>query len=631
MPQPFILYGGDEKLERANDGACTLFPDLRKPGSRLATVDGFLDFMFSRRHAPSPVSESSAITGGRHDFREVVDCGDRTCMVQACQLESGGLLVLFTDITAFCTQQSELQRLTRENRELLEALEAAPNGIVIADARRPGWPLIFANGAFCRKTGREKSAVTGADWSAVFGQAAVLGDAMADGRVFEWKDGDGACAFWFELAVSPVFDKAGRQEFVVGVLADKTQAKNQEIHFAQIQKMEALGQLAGGVAHDFNNLLSIIGGYVRMARKESGGGEVLVSYLDRIDTAVRRGAGLTRQLLSFGQHKIVSSKAVDIGAFVQEQESLLLPLVDPSIGIRIAAEKGMFAECAPDGLAQAVMNLVVNSRDAMPDGGTISIDVREVSAAQIRSLVRSEDRDRNFVCVDVTDTGTGISPEIAARIFDPFFTTKEPGKGTGLGLSLVYGTVRQAGGYIDVSSGHGGGTSIRLYFPVCAPAAVKAISETAGDGGRPGTVRFDGYTALVVDDEREILDIVCRMMEDAGMKVIAAGGGDDALEKQDGYEGDIDILLTDVVMPGISGVRLAELMHEVRPETKAVFMSGYPAAGHLARVQVAEDALLLAKPVEYEKLMHLVKTVLEGDLSAVSKDKGMDRWRAASG
>ena len=360
----------------------------------------------------------------------------------------------------------------------------------------------------------------------------------------------------------------------------------------QAQKLEALGQLAGGVAHDFNNILSIVDGYARMAEKYAEkGDETLLNYLDRIRQASKRGAGLTKQLLLFGRHKMTENMVIDLPRLIQEQKQLMEPLLSNSIKLVIDVEKGLFVECIPDGLAQILMNLVINSRDAMPDGGMIKI------------IAKKEDPET--ILLSVIDTGTGLDPKIADKIFDPFFTTKEQGKGTGLGLSMVYGLVQDMKGVIQVESVPGEGTSMNIYLPFSKKGVIKEMTEA------DGTIRFEGYTALVAEDEPDLLLIVCRFLEDAGMKVIAAANGAEALVRQDDYEGEIDFLLTDVVMPELNGLKLAELVQAVREDIKVVFMSGFPANGTLAQVDIPDDAILLAKPVAFEKLAAVLKSLLD--------------------
>lgn len=391
-------------------------------------------------------------------------------------------------------------------------------------------------------------------------------------------------------------------------LTDISEIKNKETQLYQAQKLESLGQLAGGVAHDFNNVLAIIDGYTRMAEKHVGEDDKeLKNCVERIKLASKRGSSLTRQLLMFGRHKIVGEGVIELARLMRDQESLLEPLLDSTIVMKIDMDKGLFVECAADGMAQIIMNLVVNARDAMPDGGMITLEARRCTSQALANIVPDHARECDYVRLSVTDTGIGMDRETIDRMFDPFFTTKEQGKGTGLGLSLVYGLVKDMKGYVDVYSAPGEGTSIRLYLPLSQKRDLKVITET--DENVAG-ISFEGYTVLVAEDEPDLLALMTQNLESLGMEVIAAENGGDALLKQDEYQGDIDFLLTDVVMPQLNGAKLAELFQAVREETKVIFMSGFPANGTLARIELPDDAVLLAKPVAIEKLAMVMKAMI---------------------
>lgn len=370
----------------------------------------------------------------------------------------------------------------------------------------------------------------------------------------------------------------------------------------QLQKLESLGQLAGGVAHDFNNILSIIDGYARIAKKESGDNDELVSYLDRIGEAVKRGSGLTRKLLAFGRNNIATVGAHDLGALVADLETLMLPLLDATYTLSVKTEKNIHIDTAPDWIAQIVMNLCINARDSMPDGGVIDISVTSCGVAGCR-FKGKKDCGGAHACLRVTDHGCGMTDAVRSRIFDPFFTTKERGKGTGLGLSTVYGLVQQMGGYIDVQSAPGAGTTFSLYFPLSQSAVKKDVGTKPFD---PKTVRFDGYVALVAEDEPDLLMLVTRQLEDLGMTVLSAKDGNEALIVQEDYDGDIDFLLTDVVMPRLNGVEMARLYESLRPDTHIIFMSGYPAGGQMARVDIPAGSVVLPKPVSEDTLKSLL-------------------------
>ncbi len=383
-----------------------------------------------------------------------------------------------------------------------------------------------------------------------------------------------------------------------------------EARFFQTQKLEALGKLAGGVAHDFNNVLAIIDGYVHMAQKVAPqDDERLALYLDKIDLASKRGAALTNQLLLFGRHRIAGDEVIDLATLIRDQEGLLYPLLDSSVCLDVSAEPDLRVECAPDALAQIIMNLVINARDAMPDGGRILIEARACEAADLPESL-TVGQGEAFVLLSVSDSGVGMDRDTITRIFDPFFTTKDQGRGTGLGLSMVYGLVQDMKGGIDVQTTLGEGTVMRVYLP----RTQAELPEKSSAAGENKTLRFDGYTALVAEDEPELLHLFCSMLEERGMEVIPAANGAEALARQDAYEGDIDFLITDVVMPSLNGVKLAELVQAARDETSVIFMSGFPASGRLSRIRIPDDATLLTKPVTFEQLAAALQSRMEEDV-----------------
>lgn len=310
---------------------------------------------------------------------------------------------------------------------------------------------------------------------------------------------------------------------------------------------------------------------------------------------------MTRQLLTFGKHRITADRVVNLCAVVKDMEALLLPLMGATVDLVVdIPREDICVETTPDEISQIIMNLAVNARDAMPEGGEVRVSLLSLSQSEKMMLGKDVEKiDGDAVCLRVSDTGTGMDSATMEKIFDPFFTTKEQGKGTGLGLSLVYGLVRQMKGWIDVASEVGKGTSFSVYLP----RSQKSLEEE-----NPGTLEqaaggtLAGKTILVAEDEPDLLAVMEATLHEMGMNVLTAKDGDAAIVLQDGHDGKIDFLLTDVVMPGMNGLHLAELMREVRPETEIVYMSGYPVRGEMASVDIPEDSLFLAKPVPPEKL-----------------------------
>jgi two-component system cell cycle sensor histidine kinase/response regulator CckA len=366
----------------------------------------------------------------------------------------------------------------------------------------------------------------------------------------------------------------------------------------QQQKLLALGQLAGGVAHNFNNILSIIEGYTRILQRELGGNPDIVEKLHNISLATQRGGALTRQMLVFGRQHVGPGKACDLVGALNDSTTLLRPLLGPHISLGLyAPATPVFIPCDSDMLAQMVMNLVTNARDALVESGSPTPTVRlDVAATDTR------------VFAFVTDNGTGIPAHILPHIFDPFFTTKDQGKGTGLGLSMVAGLMHQIGGAITVESTLGTGTCFTLDFPRASPMSLITPQQQT----RPDTLTQK--TILIVDDEESLLSIIEDDLQHMGLRVLKAANAANALVLQQQYKDSIDLLLTDVVMPGITGVQLAEKFSEFRPDTGIVFMTGYPFRGEAAPgggARMPDNALVLPKPFHTSGLSDALQKALD--------------------
>jgi len=397
---------------------------------------------------------------------------------------------------------------------------------------------------------------------------------------------------WLEIDLSPT---GKDNDLLIGIFADQTQVKLQESRLQQTQKLEAIGQLAGGVAHDFNNILAIMEGYARMTESAWKRGDDISQNLKKIYQAIQRGSGLTRQLLTFGRHRISEDATVNLCAQLKEIGGMLIPLLGVNIVLDLKLPNHpLYIKSTADIVSQIVMNLSINARDAMPNGGTITIEAKN--------------NNDGCAVLKISDTGTGIPPEVLQKIFDPFFTTKEQGKGTGLGLSMVYGLVQQMKGELNVDSEVGKGTTFTIWIPETeAPEEFRVITKNNGKD-----LGLEGKTVVLAEDEPDLLEIMGSTLEGFGMKVLKAANGNEALEIQDNFEGDIDFLLTDMVMPQLGGLQLAELFHLVRPEARIVFMSGYPVRGEISEVNLPDDAIFMAKPIMQENLKRVMEQVAQG-------------------
>lgn len=493
---------------------------------------------------------------------------------------------------------------------LSSSLDIMPWGILTLDLSGSKPMVVFCNAKAGAFMGMPQQAIIGVPLSHIFKAIGVeedFSDFFKTEEIsrynFEGRVAGKSC--WLRFHFIPYHRT---RPYCLIVVEDTTEEKVRENQYFQAQRLEALGQLAGGVAHDFNNILSIIDGYARMARKSVEKDSHAFSYMEHISKAVQRGASLTGQLLTFGRHKVSKDQVIDLGKLVADQEALLRPLLDASIALSIHTEENVCVQAPPDDLCQILINLCVNARDAMPRGGKLNIEAR----------LSTNDR----ALLQIIDTGEGMTPEVKARIFDPFFTTKDQGKGTGLGLSMVYGLVKEMGGSIDVNSRPGQGTMFSIYIPLSVEKPdTHEMVETPD-----GRIQLKGFTAMIAEDEPDLLNLVSEMMEEMGARVLKARNGNEALQMQESYDGEIDFLITDVVMPEMNGVRLAELFAESRPRSRVMFMSGYPAHGQMARVTLPENAILMPKPVEYEKLCAIIKSLV-----ATHNDNLKEHWKTLTG
>jgi signal transduction histidine kinase len=383
--------------------------------------------------------------------------------------------------------------------------------------------------------------------------------------------------------------------------------RRSEEQLRQAQKMEAVGQLAGGIAHDFNNLLTAILSYCELLLEEIRQGDPLRGDIEQIRQAGQRAAGLTRQLLAFSRRQVLQPKVLSLNAVVESTEGMLRRLIGADIVLDLRTEPGVWHVLADPGqLEQVLVNLVVNARDAMPRGGRILVatENRELKAG---SLLRSNGvRPGSYVALLIRDTGVGIDPAHHARIFEPFFTTKEPGKGTGLGLSTVYGIVQQSGGHVTVESAVGEGAT----FTVLLPRHLGGEPATASKTDRrrlPGGTE----TLLLVEDEAAVRSSARRLLERQGYTVLEARHGGDALRIVEESGRQIDLVVTDLVMPEMGGKELAERLRAHRPGLKVLFMSGYTEKVIAAGGVMPPNTGFVEKPFTVEQLMRRLREILD--------------------
>jgi two-component system, cell cycle sensor histidine kinase and response regulator CckA len=424
-----------------------------------------------------------------------------------------------------------------------------------------------------------------------------------DGFEARWKRKDGI-AINVRISGRAVASEDEPAQVLEAVAEDITERRVLEDQFRQSQKMEAVGRLAGGIAHDFNNLLTVVSGYTEVLLDQLPAGHPLHGKAEAIQQASDRATALTRQLLAFSRKQHLELKVVDVNAIVTDMERLLRPLIGEHIELTTSLKPAIGCTRADSGqLEQVIMNLVVNAKDAMPSGGKICIRTASVILDESYRPENTFIKHGPYVMISITDTGHGMDREIQARIFEPFFTTKEKGKGTGLGLSTVYGIIKQSGGYVFVQSEPGRGTAFTIYFPrVDEPCETQIKTPVSLD------VAGGSETILLVEDEESVRKLVCDTLTSRGYHVLEAENGNAALELALRHRDEIHLLMTDVIMPGLSGHELVHQLLAVRPGTKVLYLSGYAEDAFTASAAAA--SAFLPKPFTLQSLSRKVREVL---------------------
>ncbi len=422
---------------------------------------------------------------------------------------------------------------------------------------------------------------------------------------------------WLSFSLDPIRDNDGQltgRVFVMRDITERIKAEEEQrklqAELLQIQKMDSIGRLAGGVAHDFNNMLSAIIGFSQLALMKLPDDDPAVESIRIVYDAGERAASLTRQLLAFSRKQLLEMKVVNLNTIIENMAKMLRRVIGENVVLDLDLQNPIKNILADTGqMEQVLMNLLVNARDAMPSGGRVKVETAEV-------ILREENDQKvipgSYVMVSVTDAGTGMSKEVQERIFEPFFTTKGMGKGTGLGMSTVYGIVKQHDGHITVHSEQGVGTTFKLYFPMVNRETdvinVQKHSQLMG-----GT-----DTVLAVDDEPSIRKLIMQTMQPLGYTLLDAPSGEDALKVSDAYPGAIDLLVTDVVMPGMNGMQLAEKIRQRRPDIKVILISGYTDNAIVQQDMIDRKLILMQKPIIPTVLAAKVREVL-GKKNALEK------------
>jgi nitrogen-specific signal transduction histidine kinase/ActR/RegA family two-component response regulator len=391
------------------------------------------------------------------------------------------------------------------------------------------------------------------------------------------------------------------------IIRDITERRQLEEQLRQAQKMESVGRLAGGLAHDFNNLLTVIGGHADLLHRRLQPDDPSGQRIGLIQEAANHAADLTKQLLAFSRKQMLAPKILDLNAVVVEIEPMLRRLIGEDIDLATKPARGLGrVKADPAQIKQILLNLAVNARDAMPRGGKLTIETQDVELDEHYARLHPDVAPGLYVMLAMTDTGVGMDEATRSRIFEPFFTTKAPGIGTGLGLATVYGIVKQSNGAISVYSEPGLGTAFKIYLPrvLAFPPAEGAAAPSGLQGG--------SETILLAEDNEMVRALACEILKRHGYTVVEARHGADALDIGRRYHGPIHLLLTDVVMPEMSGPELVSRLAPIRPQMKIIYMSGYPADAIDHQGMIDQGIEFLPKPIGVETLVRKLREVLDG-------------------
>ena len=528
-----------------------------------------------------------------------------------------------SDLNAADVHAAELKNLESEEilRKLWRSVEQMADALIIMD--RSG-VMEYVNPAFEALTGYSRQEAIGQPFAMLRSEQHAdelyeeMWSTVRSGNVFRGivinrkKNGE---TFIIEKTFTPLRNGTGEITHFISTGRDITERRKLESDLQQAQKMDAVGRLAGGVAHDFNNLLLVISAYAELMLDSLGENDPLRRNVAEIMGASRRAADLTRQLLAFGRKQMQSLQILDLNTVIEGISGMLPRLIGEDIELVFTpAEDLGKVKADPIQIEQVVMNLAANARDAMPGGGTLSIETAKVrvdeSYIQRHAIVPPGD----YVLLTVTDSGQGIAPEHMAHIFEPFYTTKEAGKGTGLGLATVYGIVKQNGGFVWVYSELGLGTTFKVYLPRVQPLSSEVPITKLAERSPRGS-----ETLLLVEDETSVRLASSQFLTRSGYSVLEASNGEDALRVSRAHAGRIDLMITDVVMPKMGGPMLAEWLADERPNMKVLFVSGYAESTVLRRGKVDFATAFLQKPFSGKALAGKVREVLE-----VSETRGFE-------
>jgi PAS domain S-box-containing protein len=523
-------------------------------------------------------------------------------------------------IGQFIEKRQIAEALDKEREFFKAVLENAQDGIVACDSNGA---VTFFNRAAREFHGKAKQPLPAENWLPELDLYHVDGKTrLAKEEIPLYRALQGEVVRDVEIVISPaqgvartmqttaraIMDASGNRLGAVVVLHDVTERNLLERQLRQSQRMDAFGQLAGGIAHDFNNLLTLISGYSELVLTSLPAGDRNRDPIWQIHQAGERAALLTRQLLTFSRKQVVQPQVLDLNAVVASTEKMLGRLIGEDIALKAVVANGLSpVKADPGQIEQVIMNLVVNARDAMPQGGSITIETANIDLDASYSKTHTEVKPGHYVMLAVSDTGCGMTEEIMKHAFEPFFTTKEVGQGTGIGLATVFGIVKQSGGHIWLYSEVGHGTTFKIYLPAvedkAASTRLSAIPAPALNGSE---------TILIVEDEEAVRRLTRVGLVTYGYTVLEATDVQHAITICKDRPGIIHLLISDVVMPGMGGRQLAKLITDLRPNMRVLFVSGYTDDAVVRHGVLEADVAFLQKPFSMEKLCRRVRTLLDG-------------------
>lgn len=521
-------------------------------------------------------------------------------------------LILNNEITSYTKLSRALNQARESERRFRETLENMTLMAVLLDC---DGTIVFCNDCLLAASGWDRQELLGGNWFETcfpldeHGKRSYL-TALADGNLdlhqehaIRTKTGDSRLVSWNNTFLR---DSSGRIEGVALIGEDITERRHLENQLRQAQKMESIGTLAGGIAHDFNNILTAIIGYGQLLERKVQGDPHLLQNVLPILTAADRASGLTTRLLAFSRKQVIQARPVDVNSVIFTVEKLLKQILGEDVELKTSLwPENLVVQADSNQLDHVLINLATNARDAMPDGGLLTIKTKRQDMNEEYCHYHGFGSPGSYAVISISDSGCGMSEQLRQRIFEPFFTTKETGKGTGLGLSMAYGIVQQHNGYINVYSEPGNGTTFRIYLPLVGEAAAETPLKLAGvsSGGTE--------TVLLAEDDVSVRDLMKTVLGEAGYRVLEAANGLDAVKLFEEHREVVNLVILDVIMPGMNGKAVYDEVRKIRPQVKVLFCSGY-ASDIIHKKGVLDDGIdFISKPVPPQAFLKAVRRVLD--------------------